>query len=106
MGDKDKVFGKDICNDFIKQWFVARNDAAGRVVVGVEVPPSLVEGGREWPHPSDWAPEVSFEDKGSRGHLSQHAVFCGGLVADSKADSRMGVDHGHPPPRKGTTAPL
>ena len=28
-------------------------------------PPSLVEGGMERPRRSDWAPEVSFDDKGS-----------------------------------------
>jgi hypothetical protein len=27
-------------------------------------PPSLVEGGREWPRLRDWAPEVSYNDKG------------------------------------------
>jgi hypothetical protein len=27
-------------------------------------PPSLVEGGREWPHWSDWAPEVHCDDHG------------------------------------------
>ena len=27
-------------------------------------PPSLVEGGREWPCPRDWALEVGYDDKG------------------------------------------
>ena len=38
-----------------------------------------------------------------RGRLSRRAVFCGGTVADSKADSMLGVDSGRSPPRKGTT---
>ena len=32
-----------------ERWFVACANVAGRVVVGVEAPPSLVEGGWEWP---------------------------------------------------------
>ena len=28
------------------------------LVVGVDVPPIVVEGGREWPHLPDWVPEV------------------------------------------------
>ena len=35
-----------------------------RVVVGVEVPPLLVEGGREWSQPEDWAPEDCCVDQG------------------------------------------
>ena len=27
-------------------------------------PPSLVEGGREWPRPRDWAPKVGYDNKG------------------------------------------
>ena len=27
-------------------------------------PPSLVEGGREWPHQPDWAPDVRCDDQG------------------------------------------
>jgi hypothetical protein len=27
-------------------------------------PPSLVEGGREWPHLPDWVPEVRCDDQG------------------------------------------
>ena len=63
-GDEDKVVANDIGNDFIKRWCVAHANVAGRVVVSVKVPPSLVEGGREWPCPSDWAPEVGFDNKG------------------------------------------
>jgi hypothetical protein len=34
------------------------------VVVGVDDPPSLVEGGREWPHLPDRVPEVRCDDQG------------------------------------------
>ncbi len=27
-------------------------------------PPSLVEGEREWPRPSDWVPKVDYNDQG------------------------------------------
>ena len=37
-GDEDKVIAKDIGDDFIERWVVARADVAKRVVVGVEVP--------------------------------------------------------------------
>ena len=40
-GDENEVIAKDIGDDLIKQWFVARADVAGRVVVGVEVPPII-----------------------------------------------------------------
>ena len=38
-GDEDEVIAKDIDDDFIKRWVVARADVAERVVVGVEVTP-------------------------------------------------------------------
>ena len=38
-GDEDEVIAKDIGDDFIKRWVVARANIAERVVVGVEVPP-------------------------------------------------------------------
>ena len=59
-----EVIAKDIGDDFIERWFVACADFAGRVVVGVEVPPSLVEGGSEWPHRSDWAQKVRCDNHG------------------------------------------
>ena len=34
-GDEDEVITKDIGNDFIEQWVVARANVAERVVVGV-----------------------------------------------------------------------
>jgi hypothetical protein len=40
-GDEDKVITKDIGDDFIERWVVARADNAGRFVVGVEVPPII-----------------------------------------------------------------
>jgi len=40
-GDEDKVIAKDIGDDFIERWVVARAGGAGRVVVGVEVPPII-----------------------------------------------------------------
>jgi hypothetical protein len=33
-------------------------------------PPSLVEGGREWPRLRDWVPEVSYNDKGGNEAVS------------------------------------
>jgi hypothetical protein len=32
--------------------------------------PSLVEGGREWPRPRDWAPEVGYDNKGGNEAVS------------------------------------
>ena len=32
--------------------------------VGGEVPPLLVEGGREWPHLADWVLKVRCDDQG------------------------------------------
>jgi hypothetical protein len=47
-GDEDEVIAKDIGDDFIKRWVVARADGAGRVVDGVEVPISFnIKGWRE-----------------------------------------------------------
>ena len=47
-GDEDEVIVKDIDDDFIKRWVVARANIAGRVVVGVEVPFSFnIKGRRE-----------------------------------------------------------
>jgi hypothetical protein len=40
-GDEDEVIAKDIVDDFIERWFVARTDIAGRVVLGVEFPPII-----------------------------------------------------------------
>jgi len=40
-GDEDEVIAKDIVDDFIERWVVARADVAGRVVAGVEVPPII-----------------------------------------------------------------
>ena len=40
-GDEDKVITKDIGDDFIERWVVARSDDAWRFVVGVEVPPIM-----------------------------------------------------------------
>ena len=47
-----------------ERWFVAPTDDAGKVVIRVEVSPSLVEDGREWPRLSGWVPEVGFDNKG------------------------------------------
>jgi hypothetical protein len=56
---KGNVIGGGEVDDMVKQG--SRLFACGNVawvVVGVDAPPSLVEGGREWPHLADWAPEV------------------------------------------------
>ena len=33
-------------------------------------PPSLGEGGRDWPCPRDWVPEVGYDDKGGNEAVS------------------------------------
>ena len=35
-----------------------------------KIPPSLVEGGRERPRRSDWAPKVGYDDKGGNEAIS------------------------------------
>jgi hypothetical protein len=40
-GDEDEGIAKDIGDDVIEQWVVARADVAGRVIVGIEVPPII-----------------------------------------------------------------
>jgi hypothetical protein len=39
--NEDKVVEKDVVDDFVKQWVVAHAKVAGKVVVGLEVPPII-----------------------------------------------------------------
>ena len=47
----------------------------GEFLSAKKSPPSLVEGGREWPRPRDWAPEVGYDDKGGDKAVSVGMPF-------------------------------
>ncbi len=36
----------------------------GKFLLTKKSPPTLVEGGREWPRPRDWVPKVGYDNKG------------------------------------------